>query len=104
MNTELTEKTAELAACINSLVVHHPGKCRRQLLVLQDQLAKLELLIIVKELKAEHEAYQSAIAGINQAIDSIGEAEKKIIKINEAIYGIAHAIDSIARALVDAVI
>jgi inorganic triphosphatase YgiF len=104
MNTELTEKTAELAACINTLAVHHPEKYHRQLLTLQDQLAKLELLIIVKELNAEHEAYQSAIAGINHAIDFIGEAEKKIKKINEAIYGIAQAINSIERALADAVI
>lgn len=104
MNPELTEKTAELAACINSVAVHHPGKHHQQLLALQDQLAKLELVIIVKELNAEHEAYQTAIAGINQAIDFIGEAEKKIKKINEAICGIAQAIDSIERALADAVI
>jgi chromosome segregation ATPase len=104
MSLELTEKTTELASRINSLAACHSGIHQRQLLALQDQLAKLELVIIVKELNAEHEAYQKAIAGINQAIDFIGEAEKKIEKINEAINGIAKAIDSIERALKDAVI
>ena len=104
MNTELIEKTAELAARIDNLVVHQPEKYHRQLLALQDQLAKLDLVIIVKELNAEHEAYQRAIAGINQAIDFIGEAERKITKINEAIDGIVQAINSIEQALLDTVI
>lgn len=102
MSHELAEKTAGLASRVNNLAVLHTGKHSRQLLELQDRLAKLTLLAIVKELKAEHEAYQAAISGIQTAIDLIGEADKKIKKISEAINVIAQTIDAIERALVDA--
>ncbi|MDZ7263689.1 MAG: hypothetical protein ONB16_03835 [candidate division KSB1 bacterium] len=102
MSHELAEKTAGLASRINNLAVLHSGKHSRQLLELQDQLARLTLLAIVRELNAEHEAYQAAMAGIHQAIDLIGEADKKIKKITEVINVVAQTINAIEQALMDA--
>ncbi len=104
MSHELVEKTAGLASRVNNLAVLHTGKHSRQLLELQDRLAKLTLLAIVKELNAEHDAFQAAIAGINAAIDLIGDANQKLKKINEAIHVIAQTIDSIEHALVAAAV
>lgn len=104
MSHELAEKTAGLASRINNLTVHHTGNHCRKLIELQDRLAKLTLLAIVNELNAEHEAYQKAITGINEAIDFIGEADKKLKKINEAINVVTQTIDCIERALTDAIV
>lgn len=91
MGHELAEKVGGLASRVNNLAVHHTGSDSRALLELQDRLAKLELVAIVKELKSEHEDYKKAIQGLNDAIALIGEATKQIEKVAEAIQLVAKA-------------
>ncbi len=104
MNHDLAEKTAGLASRINNLAVNHVGKTCRQLLELQDRLAKLTLVAIVKELNAEHDAYKEALSGLNEAVDFIGNADKKIKAINKTIKLTAQAVDLVEKALKNAIV
>jgi len=91
MSHELAEKIGGLASRVNNLVVHHTGADSRAFLELQDRLAKLELVAIVKDLQAEHNDYQQAIQGLNDAIVFIGEATRRIENVAKAIQLVATA-------------
>ena len=86
-----SQRRLVFASRVNNLVVHHTGADSRAFLELQDQLAKLELVAIVKDLQSEHADYQKAIQGLNDAIAFIGEATKRIEKVARAIQLVATA-------------
>jgi hypothetical protein len=104
MSHDLTEKVAGLASRVNNLAVHHAGSDSRKLMELQDRLAKLELVAIVRDLKAEHADYKAAIRGLNQAIDSIGDARREIDKVSKVIRLVAKAASLAEKAVKTAVL
>jgi len=99
MNHNLVEKLAGLASRVNNLGAYHTGETSRQLLEIEDNLAKLTLVAIRKDLNEEHESYQEALNGLNEALDYIGEADKNIAGIAEAIKFAVKAIDSVEKVL-----
>jgi hypothetical protein len=103
MSHELAEKVAGLASRVNSLIISHTGEYCIKLLEEKDRLSRLLFVAIVKELKQEHEAYKSAINGINEAIEFIGDADKELEGIAKAIRLIKKAIDSLEKALKKAI-
>jgi len=103
MSHQLVEKTAGLASRVSNLVIHHTGQYCVQLMEAEDRLAKLLLAAIVKELKSEHEAYQAALQGLDEAIAYIGEAERAIDGIARAIRLTNKAIALLEKAVTTAV-
>ena len=104
MAHDLSEKVAGLASRVNNLAVNHSGNESRKLMELQDRLAKLELVAIVRDLKAEHADYKAAIRGLNQAIDSIGDARGQIDKVSKVIRLVSKAAGLAEKALKTAVL
>jgi len=102
MSQNLAEKTEGLASRVKNLAVHHAGESGRQLLEEQDKLAKLALAAIVKELNEEHEDYEAALQGLDNAIDYIGNADKQIEGVSEAIKLTAKAVALVEKALKNA--
>lgn len=103
MSHELAEKVAGLASRVSSLIVHHTGAHCIKLLEEKDRLSRLLLAAIVKELNQEHEAYKSAINGITEAIEFIGNADQELEGIAKAIRLIKKAIDALEQALKKAI-
>jgi hypothetical protein len=99
MGHELVENVGGLASRVNNLAIHHTGTESRAFLELQDRLAKLELVAIVQDLKAEHEDYKQAIQGLNNAITFIGEATRRTGKVAETIQLVATAASLAERAI-----
>lgn len=91
MSHELVEKLGGLASRANDLAVNQTGAESRQLLELQDRLSKLTLAAIVKDLNDEDKAYQLALDAVNEAIGSIGDADKKIKNVSNIIALISRA-------------
>ena len=102
MENDLSKKLKRLEAKVKDLSVQYTGETGKQLLEAQDKLAKITLAAIVQKLNEEHEAYQEAISGLNEAIDFIGDADKKIEGITEVIKLTAKAIDLVEKALKNA--
>lgn len=103
MSHELAEKAAGLASRVSSLIIYHTGEPCIKLLEEKDRLSKLLFVAIVKELNQEHEAYQAAIAGMNEAIDFIGDANTELEGIAKAIRLIKKAINALEQALKKAI-
>ena len=99
MNHELAEKIAGLTSRVNNLAVHHTGNTSRQLMALQDRLAKLQIAAILSDLKAERKEYKAALKGLNEAIDSIGEARTSIQKVAQVIKLVAKAANLADKAI-----
>lgn len=99
MSHDLAEKLSGLSSRVNNLAVNTTGEYSRKLLEEQDRLAKLSLVVIVKELNAEHESYKKAIKELNKAINFIGDATKKIEDIVKAIKLIAKAAEIAEKAV-----
>jgi len=99
MNHDLVEKLAGLASRVNNMAISHTGETSRQLLEIQDNLAKLTLLAIKKDLNQEQSSYQEALDGLNEAISYVGEADKNIEGITEAIRLAVKAVDSVEKVL-----
>ncbi|MGB5082406.1 MAG: hypothetical protein WBO23_16890 [Burkholderiales bacterium] len=96
---ELAELTTGLASRVNNLAVLTTGDACRELLAQQDELAKLAMAAIVKDLAAERANYQRAIAALTEASDFLGNADKKIANVAKAIELVAKAIGAVGKAL-----
>lgn len=99
MGHDLAELTTGLASRANNLAVLESGPNSRTLLVLQDRLVKLAMLAVVKDLNAERADYQACIKGLNDAINYIGNADKKIEKVSKAIQMTSKAADLVEKVL-----
>jgi hypothetical protein len=99
MSHELAEKVGGLASRVNNLAVHHTGHESRTLLELQDQLAKVRLVAIVKELRAEQAEYRAAVQGLNEAIASVGEATTRIENVAHVIHLVTKAVELAEKAV-----
>lgn len=99
MSHELVEKTSGLASRTNNLAVHEASSDSRRLLELQDKLAELALLAIVKDLRDEHADYKAAIVGLDNAIAFIGDATGRIENVAEAIRLTAKAAALVEQAI-----
>ena len=99
MNHDLVEKLAGLASRVNNMAILHTGETSRQLLEIQDNLAKLALLAIKMDLNQEQSSYQEALKGLNEAINYVGEANKDIEGTAEAIQLVVKAVDSVEKVL-----
>lgn len=98
-NHQLVENTAGLASRINNLAVLTTGPECRTLLEQQDELTKLAMAAIVRDLNAERQAYQTALNDLQAAIAYIGEANKKVANVAKAIKMVAKAIASVSKLL-----
>jgi len=99
MSHELAEKVAGLASRVNNLAVNHTGDDSRALLEVQDRLIKIELVAIIRDLNDEHKDYVAAIAGLDKAIDMIGDATGQIEKVAKAIQLAKKAADLAEKAI-----
>ncbi len=96
---DLAELTTGLASRVNNLAVLTTGDTCRKLLGQQDELAKLAMVAIVKDLDAESTAYEDAIAALNAATKILGDADKKIANVSKAIELVDKAISAAGKAL-----
>jgi hypothetical protein len=99
MGHDLAELTTGLASRVNNLAVLETGPNSRTLLELQDRLAELAMLAIVKDLNAEKTEYQACIKGLNDAIGYIGSADNKIDDVSKAIQLTAKAADLVEQVI-----
>ncbi len=98
-NHILAENTTGLASRVNNLAVFATGTDCRTLLAQQDELAKLAMAAIVKDLNAEQQEYKTALNDLHAAITYIGDASKKIADVAKAIGLVAKAIASVSKLL-----
>jgi hypothetical protein len=96
---DLAELTTGLASRVNSLAKFESGPDSRSLFELQDRLVKLAMLAIIKNLHAEQADYQVSIKGLKEANDYIGNADKKIGNVPEAIKLASKAADLVEKVL-----
>jgi ABC-type transporter Mla subunit MlaD len=96
---ELAEKTTGLASRANNLAILYTGDESRTFLEQQDDLTKLALAAIVKDLNAERPAYKAALQGLNDAIQYVGDADQKLTDVAKGIALIAKAISLVEKAL-----
>jgi hypothetical protein len=99
MGHDLAELTTGLASRVNNLAVLESGPNCRKLLEQQDRLTKLSMLAIVKDLNAEQANYKACIKCLNEAIDYIGNGDKKIANVAKAIQLTAKAADSVEKII-----
>jgi hypothetical protein len=96
---ELVEKTAGLASRVDNLVIQHTGQECRELEFQQARLEKLTLVAITAALDESAKAYKDALAGLDGAIDAIGEGEERIERISRIIKLVARAADGVEGVL-----
>ncbi len=99
MNHELAEQISGLASRVNNLAVLHTGDDSRTFLQQQDQLAKLALAAIARDLDAQDNAYQAALQGVKAAIAYLGDANKQLADAAKGIKLVAKAITLVTKAL-----
>ncbi len=99
MNHELAEEISGLASRVNNLAVLHTGDDSRTFLQQQDQLAKLALAAIARDLDAQNSAYQAALQGIRTATAYLGDANQQIADAAKGIKLVAKAITLVTKAL-----
>ncbi len=98
-NHQLVENAAGLASRVNNLAVLVTGPDSRTLLEQQDELTKLAMAAIVKDLNAERQAYQTALNDLQAAITYMEEASKKVADVAKVIKLVAKAIVSVSKLL-----
>ncbi len=99
MNHELAAEISGLASRVNNLAVLHTGDDSRTFLQQQDQLAKLALAAIARDLNAQDSAYQAALQGIRTANAYLGDASKQLADAAKGIKLVAKAITLVTKAL-----
>ncbi len=99
MSHELVEKTAGLASRVDNLVALQTGDDCRTLERQQERLEKLTLAAIAEKLDASSKEYQTALAALDAAIQTIGEAEKGIQNVTKVIGLVAKAADLVEQVL-----
>ncbi len=99
MDHELAENLSGLASRVNNLAVLHTGNESRTLLEQQDQLTKLALAAIAKDLDAERPAYKAALQSVKDAIGFIGAADNRLDNVAQGIKLVAKAITLATKAL-----
>lgn len=96
---ELAEKTTGLASRVNNLAVEATGDDSRTLLGQQDDLIKLAMAAIVRDLDAQQAPYKSALQALDIAIQKVGSAGKEIDRTAKAIKAVASAIKAVAKVV-----
>ena len=95
----IAEMTSGLASRVNNLAILATGDQSRQLLAQQDELAKLAMAAIVKDLNSERADYKSAVAALEAAIQFVGKADKQISNIANAISLVAKALTEVGKVI-----
>jgi len=95
----LVEGLAGLASRVDTLSHLTEGDQSRTLEVQEDRLAKLTLVAIALDMDATNAKYKDAVNQVQAAIDTIGDADKKIQNVAQAISRVAKALD-VAEKLV----
>lgn len=98
MSHDLADSVTQLGSLLGKLPKPKSGLHQNELIEVQDRLAKLELVVIVKDLKAEHADYKAALQGLNEAIAFIGNATQDIGKVVRAIHLAATAATWVEQA------
>lgn len=99
MVKDINDKIADLTPRLKKLEAVAKGNDLKKLILLSDKLTKYELAEIVKELKAQHEAYNKAIKGLNDASKYIGDANTKIKNVTKAIDLVAKGVGFVENFL-----
>jgi exonuclease VII small subunit len=95
----LAERTSGLASRINNLAVETSGKDSRALMVKQDELTKLAMLAIVKDLDASDQGYKEAVTSLEEAIQFIDTGNQAIQKVTDTINLVTKAINMVTKVL-----
>ena len=95
----LAERTSGLASRINNLAVETSGKDSRALMVKQDELTKLAMLAIVKDLDASDQNYKDAVASLEETIQFIDTGNQAIQKVTDTINLVTKAVNMVAKVL-----
>jgi len=95
----LVEGLAGLASRVDTLSHLTAGDQSRTLEDQEDRLAKLTLVAIALDMDATNAKYKDAVNQVQAAIDTIGDADKKIQNVAQAISRVAKALD-VAEKLV----
>jgi exonuclease VII small subunit len=95
----LAERTSGLASRVNNLGVETSGKDSRALMVKQDELTKLAMLAIVKDLDASDQGYKDAVASLEEAIQFIDSGNQAIQKVTDTINLVTKAINMVTKVL-----
>ena len=97
---DLAEQAAGLASRVNNLAVQTAGQNSRQLLAQQDNLTKLAMAAIVKDLDAGQDDYQNAVTLLTKAIAQVDTALQKASEVTNAINLVAQAITAVGKVVV----
>lgn len=95
----VTELASGLASRINNLAVASLGADSRALLAQQDELANQTLALIARDLNADTESFQHAIAALQAATDAADHAGRQLQRVGDAIKLTAKAISAVAKLL-----
>lgn len=95
----LAEGLAGLASRIDDLARATAGDDSRTLKEQEDRVAKLALVAIAQEMDATNAAYGNAVARVNAAIAEVGQADKRIEHVAQAIKLVATALDAAEKLL-----
>lgn len=97
---DLVEQTSGLASRVNNLVVQTTGADSRQLLEQQNNLSKLAMVAIVKDLDAGQADYQNAVTLLTKAITLVDTALQKASEVANAINLVTQAINAVGKVVV----
>ena len=95
----LVEGLAGLASRVDTLSHLTGGDQSRTLEDQEDRLAKLTLVAIALDMDAANAKYKDAVSRVQDAIDTIGDGDKKIKNVARVISKVAKALD-VAEKLV----
>ena len=95
----LVEGLAGLASRVDALSHLTGGDQSRALEDQEDRLAKLTLAAIALDMDATNAKYKDAVSRVQDAIDTIGDGDKKIRNVAQVIAKVAKALD-VAEKLV----
>ncbi|OQS33549.1 hypothetical protein [Chromobacterium haemolyticum] len=98
-NHQVTELASGLASRINNLAVASLGADSRTLLAQQDELANQTLALIARDLNADTEDFQHAIAALQAATEAADHAGRQLQRVGDAIKLTAKAISAVAKLL-----
>ena len=97
---DLVEQTSGLASRVNNLAVQTTGADSRQLLEQQDNLTKLAMAAIVKDLDAGQADFQNAVNLLSNASAQVNTALQNASQVANAIQFVAQAINAVGKVVV----
>ncbi|MDO8990070.1 MAG: hypothetical protein Q7U91_10605 [Sideroxyarcus sp.] len=95
----LVEQTTGLASRVNNLVVQTKGQKCRQLMEQQDNLTKLAMAAIVKDLDAGQADYTNAVALLTSANTQADAALTDAAQVAKTIQLVSQAISAVAKVV-----